>query len=212
MLKLNVYSASGVKKEGVNLPKAYGLENLALMAQAIRVNEGRGHFALSKVKSRGEVKKSKSKIWRQKGTGRARHGARSAPIFVGGGVAHGPRGLKRNIYLPRKMRKMAVRAAISLAARKGKLVFVEGMEKIAKTHDAKKLLQKIRKDIGTGTSQSLIVLAKENKKPRLSFRNLAGAKVSDLASLNTRLVYLAGLIIMERNVFEKPKTVRKGSE
>src|SRR3990167_6881084 len=106
MIKLNVYSPKATKKEAIPLLKSLEAKvNMKLLAQAIRVYEDRSHPGLSQVKTRGEVKISTRKIYKQKGTGYARHGAKSAPIFVGGGIAHGPKGIKRKLALPKKKKK-----------------------------------------------------------------------------------------------------------
>src|SRR3989344_5966768 len=98
MLKVNLYDSAGKKKEGLSLPKEFEVKpNFRLLAQAYHVYEDRTHLGLAKAKTRGEVRISTKKIYKQKGTGGARHGAKSAPIFVGGGVAHGPKGIKRKL-------------------------------------------------------------------------------------------------------------------
>jgi large subunit ribosomal protein L4 len=75
-----------------------------------------------KVKSRSEVRATGSKVWRQKGTGRARHGSRRAPIFKGGGVAHGPQVRSHDIELPKKVRKLGLKVALSAKQAAGELV------------------------------------------------------------------------------------------
>jgi large subunit ribosomal protein L4 len=100
MLKVDLYSFEGKKKENATLPKEYDVKpNLILLSQAIHVFESREHLGLARTKTRSEVAISTKKIYRQKGTGGARHGAKSAPIFVGGGTAHGPKGVKRILRL-----------------------------------------------------------------------------------------------------------------
>src|SRR3989344_3759198 len=134
MVKLDVYSAKGIKKGYANLPERFvEKENLPLLAQAIRVYEARLHPGLAKVKTRGEVIASTRKIYRQKGTGGARHGAKSAPIFVGGGVTHGPKGLKRILTLPAKMRKKALGTALSLKAKEEKVFVIDGVSGFKKS-------------------------------------------------------------------------------
>src|SRR5664280_2511271 len=92
-LKLSVFNTSGKVLESISLPKEiFGVDiNKQIMTQAVRVYLANQRRGTVKTKSRGEVKISTRKIYRQKGTGRARHGAASAPIFVGGGIAFGPR-------------------------------------------------------------------------------------------------------------------------
>ena len=98
MSKVNAFSAKGIKQAEVSLPKQFAeKENLSLLSQAIHIYRDRAHIGLAKTKTRGEVARTTKKWYRQKGTGGARHGARSAPIFVGGGTAHGPKLARREL-------------------------------------------------------------------------------------------------------------------
>ena len=102
MTQLAVVDVKGKSKGQINVSnEIFGINpNKIVVAQAVRVHLTNQRQATAKSKTRGEVSGSGKKIWRQKGTGRARHGDRYAPIFVGGGVAHGPRGnqnVKRNL-------------------------------------------------------------------------------------------------------------------
>lgn len=81
-----------------------------------------------RTKTRAEIKRTKGKWYRQKGTGRARHGSRSAPLFVGGSKAHGPRGIAATARMPRKMRRKALYSALSAQVADGRVVVVEGIE------------------------------------------------------------------------------------
>jgi large subunit ribosomal protein L4 len=78
-----------------------------------------------KVKERGEVDRTKTKWFRQKGSGRARHGSQNANIFRGGGVAHGPRVRDHGFSLPKKIRAMGMRCALSAKAQAGQLIVIE---------------------------------------------------------------------------------------
>src|SRR3989338_4775942 len=92
-LTVPVLDVSGKKTGTVTLPKEIFAVTVSpkLIAQAARVYSANQRQSSAKTKTRGEVTGSRRKVWRQKGTGRARHGDRYAPIFVGGGIAHGPR-------------------------------------------------------------------------------------------------------------------------
>ncbi len=95
--------------------KAFGTANSAILSQALRVYTSNSHQKTHKVLTRGEVNGSTRKIYRQKGTGNARHGAKYAPIFVGGGIAHGPTGVRpENMVLPKAMRRRALAAAMQV--------------------------------------------------------------------------------------------------
>lgn len=208
MNKLSLYSAKGVKGQGVSLPKDFSeKENLLLLAQAIRVYESEKHPGLSKTKTRAEVAISKAKIWRQKGTGRARHGARSAPIFVGGGTTFGPKGVKRRLALPKKMRKIALKIALSQKANLGKLVIVKDLSSLKKTKEAANLLNKIaRNEKYKEGVKFTLGLANESNQARLVFRNLKNASVVRFSDLNAYSVYFGGIIVIDKEALETKKS------
>ena len=99
--------------------------NRGLMHQALVRQLANARLGTHKTKGRSEVRYSTAKIYRQKGTGRARHGSRRAPIFVGGGVAHGPRPRDYSKKMPRQMRRAALRSALSVKAESGDIVLVD---------------------------------------------------------------------------------------
>lgn len=137
MISAPAYTIKGEKGKAVALPaKVFGVEaNPALLAAAVRVYLGNQRRALAKTKTRSGVAGSTRKIWKQKGTGRARHGSIRAPIFVGGGVAHGPTG-KQNYrrQLPQSMRRLALLGALSAkAADKRVLVLADPDKSSGKT-------------------------------------------------------------------------------
>ena len=214
MTKLDVYSVKGVKKEAVNLPKDFiEKENPALLAQAIRVYEGRYHPGFSKVKTRGEVVASKRKIYRQKGTGRARHGALSAPIFVGGGKAHGPKGMKRKLELPKKMRRKAVNVALGLKVKNGDLLVVDGFSSLKKTKEAQKLVDKIFKSTKKRGRVSF-VLSEKNFAAVRAIRNLPNAEAISFPNLNAYQVFYGGGLILDKEILTsktKAKTKKTSS-
>lgn len=142
--------------------------NKKLLAQAIRVYIDHLHQGTSKVKTRSEVNMTTAKWYKQKGTGNARHGAKSAPIFVGGGVAHGPSGLRpAKLSLPPKLKQKALLSALS--AQRDALVVTDELTKLTgKTKEAAALFSKIsgQKD------KVLVVLAEVNQELLRSIRNL----------------------------------------
>jgi large subunit ribosomal protein L4 len=114
MKQILVYTPDGKQAESWKVEeKSFGLKNPAILAQALRIYTSNSHQKTHKVLTRGEVDGSTRKIYRQKGTGNARHGAKYAPIFVGGGIAHGPNGVRpENMVLPKAMRRRALAAAM----------------------------------------------------------------------------------------------------
>lgn len=209
-MKVKVYSTKLEKVSEVDLPREFsGKPNLVLLSQAIRVYEGRQHLHTAKVKTRGDVAISTRKIYRQKGTGFARHGAKSAPIFVGGGIAHGPKGVKKVLVLPKKMRNEALHSAFLSKALGGNLALVEGLEDLTKTKKAGGFLKKIVKE----NQKITLVLKKEDQKIKKVFSNIKNIKVLFFPDCNAFNVFSGGLILVDRQLFlgkeksEKPKKV-----
>lgn len=222
MVKVDLYSAKGNKKGSFNLPGGFSEKaNMKLLAQAVRVYEDRLHPGLSKVKTRGEIALSTRKIYRQKGTGGARHGAKSAPIFVGGGVAHGPKGIKRELHLPSKMRQKALRVALGIKIKGGNLAVVDLLSSLKKTKEVKDLLEKIKDG---KNSKFTFVLSYENKDKILILRNIEDMKVIGFSNLNAYQVFNGGLILMDKEIFavkakkglektiKTKKVIKKGTE
>lgn len=205
MLKLKTYSAKGIKGAVTNLPKEFeAKENNILLAQALRVYEDRSHTGLAKVQTRAEVKRTKKKLYKQKGTGGARHGARSAPIFVGGGVAHGPKGVKRILHLPQKMKAQAFKIALTLKAQNNEVVAVSNLSTIKKTKEAQKLLAKLVQETKTkDKAKKIVALAKENQPQKRFFKNLKNVQVKLFGSLNAQDVFKSGLLIIDKEALGK---------
>ena len=132
----------------------------------------------AKTKQQNEVSGPTSKIYAQKGTGNARHASRKAPIFVGGGVAHGPKG--ESSYKKRKLNKSEKKQSIaSLISEKNKnnnlLIFNDFSKQIKKTKEMNLILKKFE------ISNALIILDKESRKNiELSARNIPNIKVTDV--------------------------------
>lgn len=212
MIKINAYSAKGTKKtEKVALPKDLEAEaNLTLLAQAIHIYRDRVHPGLSKTKTRGEVSLTTRKWFRQKGTGRARHGAQSAPIFVGGSKAHGPKGVKRELTLPRKMKKKALAVAVSLKAKEGQVIGVDGISSWKKTKEVADFFTKVKASEKMGKNEKLFIyVSDQNKVAKKALKNINNLKVDSFANINAYDVYLAGRVIIDLDSFETKKVKTK---
>ncbi len=156
-------------------PLVFGIKpNELLVAQAVRVYLARRRQAHPKVKSRGEVKGSTRKIWAQKGTGRARHGDRYAPIFVGGGRAHGPRGEENwQLKMPKKMRQLALFSVLSDYYRRGSILAVDGWQKLPlKTRAVEKLLAQFLSKRKIEAKRIGLLLSPVAQKNNRGWRNL----------------------------------------
>lgn len=198
MLKVNTYSAKGTKLSDFNLPKEFDLKpNLNLLAQAARVYEERGHTGLRKAQTRAEVNRTGKKIYKQKGTGGARHGSRRAPIYVGGGVAHGPRPIRRILTLSAKMKAKAKGMAISFKVQNKQVVLVDGIGKIKKTSEAASVLKKLGKAIGA--KRFTVALGEGNT----AFRNLEKVDTVLFKNMNAWQILKGGLLVIDKAVFKK---------
>lgn len=183
MVSVGVFTATGRKGGTITLPnELFGREvSPKLLAQAARVYEWRAHPGRGKTKTRGEVALTTAKWYRQKGTGRARHGAKSAPIFVGGGIAHGPRGIRRNLTLSKKLARAALASALSgrFRAKGIYVVDVKDGGNIAKTKVVAALLGKL----GTQGKRTLILYGGEQGLARAA-RNISGIKILPANMIN----------------------------
>lgn len=178
---------TGKSTENLELPgHIFGSEiNPPLVAQAIKVYLSNQRKAYPKTKRRGEVEGSGKKIWPQKGTGRARHGDRYAPIFVGGGIAHGPRGNQSyRKKLPKKMKKLALISALSAKQKENKIKVVKGIKRLRKTKSAQESVIKWFGEDFDSQRKYLLVLPDQLNVANRAFRNLAYLQVCTVSNLN----------------------------
>jgi large subunit ribosomal protein L4 len=175
---------AGKEVKKIDVP-AYIFEeevNTGLMHQAYVRQMANARQGTAKAKTRAEVNGTTAKIYRQKGTGRARHGAKTAPIFVGGGRAHPPRPRKYTKKMPKKMRRKAIRCALSALIRDEQLVFVEKLDFAQpKTKEMKQVLASV-----TGGNNALVVLGNKDENVMRSVFNLPKAHVILANYLNIR--------------------------
>jgi large subunit ribosomal protein L4 len=155
--------------------------NEAVMHQALVRQLANARLGTSRTKTRGEVRGGGRKPWRQKGTGRARQGSTRAPQWSGGGVVFGPRP-DRNYRkaMTRKMRRLALRSALSVKVRDGRLILLDKLEMpVPKT---KQMLSTLRGLLGD--SSALILLPESDANVERSVSNLPGAKTLRAQYLN----------------------------
>lgn len=211
MLKVNLYSFGKEKVESFDLPLTTPKENLNLLAQAIRVYENRIHPGLAKTKTRAEINRTKKKWYKQKGTGGARHGAKSAPIFVGGGVTHGPDGVKKILSLPEALRRRAFLIALSLKNKEEALIAVSGFSKIEKTKEVGALIKKVLNDLKKKKDQKVtIFLSSQNKAKARILKNLENVGNTLFNQANAYNIFTGGIILLDSDIWAKePKKTEK---
>jgi large subunit ribosomal protein L4 len=130
MMKLDILSLAGKKSGSIDLDDGiYGLEPRAdLLQRMVRYQLAKRQAGTHKVKSRSEIARTGKKFGRQKGGGGARHGSRRAGIFIGGGPAFGPKPRSHGHELPKKVRVLALKHALSAKAQGRKLVVLDSVE------------------------------------------------------------------------------------
>ena len=178
--------------------------NKKLISEILYKNIGNFKGRKAKTKQKNEIVGSTSKIYAQKGTGNARHASRKAPIFVGGGVAHGPKG--ESAYKKRKLnkkeKKQGLSSIISEKNNQNNLIIINDFEKeIKKTKEIFSFLKKFE------ATNSVIILDKlSNEKVGKSLRNLPQVKVSDASNIALYdLVKHKKLIFTETSIKELEK-------
>ncbi|MGH6876786.1 MAG: 50S ribosomal protein L4 [Rhizomicrobium sp.] len=158
----------------------FGLEPRTDLIQRVVVWQlAKRRAGTHKVLTRGEINRTKKKVYKQKGTGQARHGARSAPLFVGGAKAMGPVQHSHEFDLPKKVRALGLRHALSAKAKDGALLVIESAKaESIKTKDLAKRLGKI------GAENALIIDSEFDGNFALSARNMGGIGLLPTAGLN----------------------------
>jgi large subunit ribosomal protein L4 len=203
MLNLQVFNTSGKPVGKVKMAEEiFAVDlNAKLLAQAVRVYLTNTRQASAKVKTRSQVRGSGRKIWRQKGTGRARHGDRYAPIFVGGGIAHGPIGKQNTkLNLSKKMRKKALFIALSQKIRDKELIIVDGLEKIEpKTKIANLKLQAIVNSNNKEFKKATIIISDEANNIVRAARNLPNFTLLSARNLNAYQIINSGTLIVMKD-------------
>ena len=185
MALVKTYNLEGLETGSIELNDNVFAQktNHALIYQAVRVAQANKRQPLAHTKDRSEVSGGGKKPWKQKGTGRARHGSIRSPLWKGGGVTFGPR--KENITklsIPIKMKKRALRAVVSDRVENNSFIVIDDMEKIEKP-SAKKMHEFLKK-MKIASKKVLFLSDKGLEKAILSFRNLARAKSIRIENMN----------------------------
>ncbi len=171
-LIIDVKNLKGEKVDSLSLPANVFKVKLipTLLAQAVRVFTMNQRKNQRPVKTRANVIASKRKIYAQKGTGRARHGAVSAGIFVGGGKAHGSQGFIKRLSLTKKMKAKVLAMVLTSQYEKGRLAVVDKWPAVAKTQA---LELKLKKIIPNDSNLCLLVYQAKDQSLYQAGRNLA---------------------------------------
>ncbi len=185
---------------GKNLPKELfgGKVNKAILAQYVRVFLANQREGSARTKTRGQVEGSTRKIYRQKGTGRARHGSIRAPIFVGGGIVFGPVARDYHLTMSKDMKRKALLSAF--AARVADTVVVDGIEDAEKT---KVVAGALKSSVGMGNV--LFIVPKAAEKLVRASRNIKGVDVVRATDVNPYEVLTHKTIVFTKSALEESK-------
>lgn len=183
MADVQVKTVSGGTAGSVTLADSiFGVQpNVPVMHQVVTAQLAAARAGTQSTLTRAEVRGGGKKPWRQKGTGRARHGSTRSPIWSGGGVALGPKPRKYNQKTPKKMIALALKGALSDRAAEGKVVVIDGwnFEKPSTKSAAAAL-----KALGV-SDRVLVVIGREDEDAYKSFRNIPEVQVMLVGELNT---------------------------
>lgn len=201
-LSVPVYSLTGRAAGTMSLPKMlFGAKvNKKLLSQMARVYLNNRKTLPGSTKTRGQVEGSSAKIYRQKGTGRARHGSIRANLFVGGGIVFGPTPRRVILDFPKKMKKAALISAFSDKLTEKKVLGLSGVEKASgKTKEFVSLLKKLP-DAKSGT---LILTDKKLDNVVRAVKNLPGVAVLSVEAINAYEVLKHDLLLLTKAAVEK---------
>jgi len=191
--KAPLYASDGSRKGEILLePAVFGIEpNVAVMHQVVTAQMAGARSGSASTKTRAEVRGGGRKPWRQKGTGRARQGSIRAPQWRGGGVAHGPRPRSFEQRTPKKMKRLALRSALSSRAAENAIRVVESiLWSEGKTKQAVALLAAL-----SANGKAVVVLASTDIAAERAFRNLPQVLICDPGHLTTYDVLWSDAVI-----------------
>jgi len=196
-MKVDVKNFDGATVEEFELrDDIFGIEpNTVVMHQALVRQQANARLGTHSTKTRSEVRGTGAKWYRQKGTGRARHGDRKANLFVGGGQSHKPKPRDYTKKMPRKMRRLALRSALSAKAAAEQVVVLDQLVfDEPKTVEMLQLLDNL--DIG---GSAVVLLPERNENVEKSARNLEDVKTLRANYLNIRDLLGHNYVIMTKD-------------
>ncbi len=193
-MNATIYTVDGKAQGTVALPESlFGVAwNADLVHDVVLAMQGNARAGSAHTKDRSEVSGGGKKPWKQKGTGRARHGSSRSPIWVGGGVAHGPRSEKDySVKLNKKVRAKALATVLSKKQEDGEVIFVDGVAFAEpKTAIAKTIIKALaagsdKSDLATKRKNAaLVVLPARDLAIEKSFRNFGNIEVAQAKDIN----------------------------
>ncbi|BAD42056.1 50S ribosomal protein L4 [Symbiobacterium thermophilum] len=205
MPKVAVYNKEGATVGEITLSDAvFGAEvNPGLLHEVVQMYLANKRQGTADTKTRAEVSGGGRKPWRQKGTGRARHGSIRSPLWRKGGIVFGPHPREYGWSMPKKARRAALRQALSAKVKSGELIVVDKFELEApKTREVATLLKNLKVD-----GSAFIVTAQEDVNIYKSARNIPGVRVNAARNLNAYDVLAASKLVFTQDAVAKVEEV-----
>jgi large subunit ribosomal protein L4 len=205
MPTVSVYDMTGKETGKIQLnDQVFGIEpNKTVLHSAVVNYLANQRQGTQSALTRAEVSGGGRKPWRQKGTGRARHGSIRSPQWTHGGIAHGPKPRSFRYALPKKVRRLAMKSAFSLKVASGDLIVLEKLEfEQIKTKEMIKVLNALGAD-----GKALVVISQKDDKVIKSARNIPGVQTSLVNTLNVYDILNADKFIVVRDAVEKIEEV-----
>lgn len=204
-MKAKLYQQDGTVKGEVELPQSiFDAEvNQPVLHQVIKLLLANQRQGTSKTKTRSEVSGGGRKPWRQKGTGRARAGSNTSPIWVRGGKAHGPQPRDYYTNIPKKIRKLALTSALSSRARSENILVIDNL-----TYDKPqtKAVASLLKALSVSGKRNLLVVDNDGKNIYLSARNIRDVQIRPVNEINAYDILASeNIIFADENLIGKVK-------
>ena len=200
-MKIKVQDVKGNKVEDITLnDSVFKIEpNIEAVAQYIRVYMANQRQGTSSTKTRSEVSGGGKKPWKQKGTGRARHGSTRSPIWVHGGVTHGPKPKEWRLSLPKKVRALAMRSVLSNKATNKNIIVLDKIDfKKPQTKEFKNILKNLKIE-----KKSIIVWSKDGENIVKSAKNIERCKPVATGELNVHDIIWANKVIFTKDALQE---------
>ena len=202
MASLNVYNKKGEKIETLALNEKVfdGKVNKPLLQQAISMYLANQRTGTAATKTRGEVRGGGKKPWRQKGTGRARHGSIRSPLWKGGGTIFGPHPKDWHYQLPKKIKRLALIFSLNAKLNDDRITVIDAFK--LESHKTKELAG-ILKNLKLDTEKIIVISKEADEKLKMAGRNIENILLCPIEDINAYQVLVANRVLVEKAALEK---------
>ena len=205
MPKVNVYNMQGEIVEQIELSEnIFGIEiNEHVVYEVVKNQLANKRQGTQSTKTRGEVRGGGRKPWKQKGTGRARAGSTNSPIFVGGGIAFGPKPRSYSYKVPKKVRRLALKSVLTSKVQENEIIVIDHLDfNSPKTKDMVNLLAKLNAD-----KKALIVMDEKNINVIKSSKNIPHVETALVNTMNVYDILKYNSFIITKDAVKKVEEV-----